>query len=432
MVEEAVEKYLAQLVGETSATGLFIGQSSSQREFVVMASRTPEREGGEGRSPRDRSSSSNQLDVEWVAEHARQVSRMLPGGLYVLGVFLVSPPDQAKEAQNTLRQLVFAVEKLISVAQLWDLSEDDVTDRVTLHVCSKTRKMVCRTFDVKDPKSSAKPADWRYQSGMCSSWPIVSCSVGLQLLVPLPGNRTSTQETERCIKKELHTWALQIQSGVCLFNGRQLSDDSELQGAQKKNAKTAQTITAQLCIPLASQCEPCSTAVVHPCAGSVCVKGMVHARAYLHGNKPKAKHAEKLIKRDVVRTLSDRVDMLLEELLISQPEDTGCVSSEHVLPRRVFCTLPVGGPGVCVCDYMFCDESVHEVRERLKEILDLEISQDHVDSSLEASPTEPLVSTVKTVKPASRRSNMHYCAGVAMATAVALLATATSLLYLTD
>ncbi|KAM6948906.1 protein odr-4 homolog [Aplochiton taeniatus] len=232
MVEEAVEKYLAQLVGGASATGLIIGQSSSLREFVVMAARTPEREGGGRQSQRKGSSSLNQQDVEWVSEHARQVSRMLPGGLCVVGVFLITPPDQAKEAPNTLRQIVFAVEKRIAAGQLWDLSEDDITDRVILHVCSKTRKTVCRTFDVKDPKSSAKPADWRYQSGVCSSWPIVSCSIGLELLVPLPENRTSTQDTERCIKKGLLTWAHQIQSGVCLLNGRHLSDDTELQGAQ--------------------------------------------------------------------------------------------------------------------------------------------------------------------------------------------------------
>lgn len=34
-----------------------------------------------------------------------------------------------------------------------------------------------------------------------------------------------------------------------------------------------------------------SSAVVQECSGSVCVRGAVHCRAYIHTNKPKTKHA---------------------------------------------------------------------------------------------------------------------------------------------
>lgn len=32
------------------------------------------------------------------------------------------------------------MDKSLSKSKLWDPSEDDVTERITLHICSKTRK----------------------------------------------------------------------------------------------------------------------------------------------------------------------------------------------------------------------------------------------------------------------------------------------------
>ncbi|KAG8013851.1 Dihydropyrimidine dehydrogenase [NADP(+)] [Nibea albiflora] len=180
IVEDAVEGYLSNLCEQQAApvTGLLIGQSSAQRDFVIMATRTPQKE-----------ESTSALDKEWVTEHARQVSRMLPGGLSVLGVFIITDTD-AKDTLTTLRQ--------------------------------------------------------------------------------------------------------------------------------KRNVR--QTYTAQLLITPDDQRLP---DVVQRCGGSVSVRGAIHSRAYLHSNKPKARLAEKLLKRDVVSTVATRVQMMLEELLTSEEEGKG-------------------------------------------------------------------------------------------------------------
>lgn len=56
-------------------------------------------------------------------------------------------------------------------------------------------------------QSVAKPADWKYQSGLCSSWATVSCSLNVDMLLPLPNNRTSTGNMEECLKVGTHTCA---------------------------------------------------------------------------------------------------------------------------------------------------------------------------------------------------------------------------------
>uniref|UniRef100_A0A8D0AZR4 Protein odr-4 homolog n=1 Tax=Sander lucioperca TaxID=283035 RepID=A0A8D0AZR4_SANLU len=297
IVEDAVEGYLSKLCEQQagSITGLLIGQSSTQRDFVVTATRTPQKE-------ESAAAAGNSPDKEWVIEHARQVSRMLPGGLSVLGVFIITDTD-SKDTLTTVRQLVFAVENLISSEHLWNPADDDVTDCVTLHVNPKTRKTFCRTFDVKDPKSMAKPADWKYQSGVCSSWSMVSCCINVDMLVPLPDNRTGTESMDTSLKEELKVWAHQLESGVCLIDGKKLAEDTELTGGQVDDQRL--------------------TDVVQRCGGSVSIRGAIHSRAYLHSNKPKVKLAEKLLKRDVVSTVATRVQMLLEELLTSEEESKG-------------------------------------------------------------------------------------------------------------
>lgn len=77
------------------------------------------------------------------------------------------------------------------------------------------------------------------------------------------------------------------------------------------------------------------------------MRGAIHSRAYIHSNKPRAKLAEKvmlecrnpklksemsisqynfncvqLLKRDVISTLATRVQMLLEELLTSEEDNS--------------------------------------------------------------------------------------------------------------
>uniref|UniRef100_A0A674AQY4 Protein odr-4 homolog n=1 Tax=Salmo trutta TaxID=8032 RepID=A0A674AQY4_SALTR len=426
IVEDVVEKYLSNLSvpGASCVTGLFIGQSSSQRDFVVLAVRTPQKDTEGQGSPsvsRRAGNSLEHLDVEWVTEHARQVSRMLPGGMSVIGVFLVTPPELSKEAQNTLRRLIFAVDKHISKGRLWSLTEEDVTEKVTLHICSKTRKVVCRTFDVRDPKSSAKPADWKYQSGVCTSWPLLTCSVGLNLVFPVLEMHVLPQDMEKCMKVSGLYWILITCSNPVLF------------------------------ISMAEpQSERRSTASVKVCSGSLTLKGMVQCRAYLHSNKPRAKHATEVIKRDVINTVSSRVEIFLEDLLM-EGEDKGSVGVQQGLPRRVF--APVPGMSLCVCDYMFPDECVSDVSDRLKEMLDWETPEDSIDTSQEAVPEAPTIDLKDAVvqknlkakftldaRPKTpsedpteaHKSHKTYYAGVAMAAAIALLATGTSLIYLSD
>ncbi|XP_036410341.1 protein odr-4 homolog isoform X1 [Megalops cyprinoides] len=448
IVDELVEKYLVNLktIDASYITGLLIGQFSPQKDFVVLAARTPPKEKEAGGSSSDGGgmvSSLDDIDVQWVSEHAKQVSHMLPGSLAVLGVFLVHPPELSKEAQNSLRRLIFAVDKRLSKGRLWKLTEDDVPERVMLQICSKTRKAICRTFDVQDPKSSAKPADWKYQAGVSASWQVLQCSVDLDVLFPMA--ETSSSNLDKCTKDGLQRWANQIETSICLINGKRLPDHFDVTAGQKKNSKAAQSkLQAQILIPtkVGLKADQRSTASVQACKGFLTMKGVMHCRAYIHSNKPRACQAVEAIKRDLMNTVSCRTEMLFEDLFMNEgSSDRGAVSGQQPLPQRVF--APVPGTGFCICDYMFPDESLVDVSERFKEMLDCDILEETIDTTQEAALkqsnivdnseecTDNITSEMPTEAPENQRSLQTYV-GVAVATGVALLATAASLLYLSD
>uniref|UniRef100_A0A4W6EA02 Protein odr-4 homolog n=1 Tax=Lates calcarifer TaxID=8187 RepID=A0A4W6EA02_LATCA len=429
IVEDAVEGYLSKLCEQQAGpvTGLLIGQSSSQRDFVIMATRTPQKEDSTA-------APGTSLDKEWVTEHARQVFRMLPGGLSVLGVFIITDND-GKDTLTTLRQFsslnaVHVTFQKYSSFFFSSVCFQGLRTDLRPHVDMKcSDRLYCyHSYHYHWLfQSVAKPADWKYQSGVCSSWTTVSCCVNVDMLVPLPNNRTSTENMDTCLKG-LKVWANQINSGVCLIDGRQLPEDTELTAGQvrKQSAKSKKKTLKRLLTKLCLGDEQRLTDVVQQCGGSVSVRGSIHSRAYLHSNKPKAKLAEKLLKRDVVSTVATRVQMLLEEMLTSEEEKKKffllCV------PRRVFCPVKTSGP-VCVCDYQFSDEGLCELTDRLKEMLDMDAAEEDLDTRQEST----LQTIHSSITEGLERVCVCECVCVAIATAVAMLAAAAaSMLYLSD
>ncbi|XP_065741048.1 protein odr-4 homolog isoform X2 [Phocoena phocoena] len=426
IVEETVSQYLSNisLQGKAFVSGLLIGQCSSQKDYVILATRTPPKEEQDESSKHSKAKLDN-LDEEWATEHANQVSRMLPGGLLVLGVFIITTLEMGNEFQNTLHRLVFAVEKSMNKKRLWNFTDEEVSERVTLHFCSSTKKIFCRTYDIHNPKSSAKPADWKYQNGLSASWLSLECTVYINIHVPL--STTSVSYTlEKNTKNGLIHWAKQIENSIYLINGQVKDEDCDLLEGQLLNSDHRSTATVQIC------------------SGSVNLKGAVKCRAYIHSNKPKVKDAVQAMKRDILNTVADRCEILFEDLLLNEiPEKKDSEKEFHILPHRVF--VPIPGSSVMLCDYKFGDESAEEIRDHFIEMLDhmiqiedLEIAEEintacvsssmNTEASLDNTDDEPSKQPIKTTIVLKIQQNI----GVIAAFAVAALAAGISFHYFSD
>ncbi|XP_010364196.1 protein odr-4 homolog [Rhinopithecus roxellana] len=449
IVEETVGQYLSNinLQGKAFVSGLLIGQCSSQKDYVILATRTPPKKEQSENLKHPKAKLDN-LDEEWATEHAYQVSRMLPGGLLVLGVFIITTLELANDFQNALRRLMFAVEKSINRKRLWNFTEEEVSERVTLHICASTKKIFCRTYDIHDPKSSARPADWKYQSGLSSSWLSLECTVHINIHIPL--SATSVSYTlEKNTKNGLTRWAKEIENGVYLINGQVKDEDCDLLEGQKKSSRgntqaTSHSFDVRVLTQLLLNSDHRSTATVQICSGSVNLKGAVKCRAYIHSSKPKVKDAVQAVKRDILNTVADRCEILFEDLLLNEiPEKKDSEKEFHILPHRVFIPLP--GSTVMLCDYKFDDEPAEEIRDHFMEMLDHAIqiedlkiaeeintacmsssmnSQASLDNTDDEQPKQP----IKTTMLLKIQQNI----GVIAAFTVAVLAAGISFHYFTD
>ncbi|XP_046932874.1 protein odr-4 homolog isoform X2 [Lynx rufus] len=407
IVEEAVGQYLSNinLQGKAFVSGLLIGQCSSQKDYVILATRTPPKEEQNENLKHQQKAKLDNLDEEWATEHANQVSRMLPGGLLVLGVFIITTLEMGNDFQNALRRLVFAMEKSMNKRRLWNFTEEEVSERVTLHVCSSTKKIFCRTYDIHDPKSSAKPADWKYQNGLSTSWLSLECTVHINIHIPL--STTSVSYTlEKNTKNGLVRWAKQIENGVYLINGQVKDEDCDLLEGQKKSSR-----------------------------------GNVQATSHCFDVKVLTHLA---MKRDILNTVADRCEILFEDLLLNEvPEKKDSEKEFHILPHRVF--VPIPGSTIMLCDYKFGDESAEEMRDHFIEMLDhmiqiedLEIAEEintacmrysvNTEASLDSTDDEHPEKPIKTRIILKIQQNI----GVIAAVAVAVLAAGISFHYFSD
>uniref|UniRef100_A0A671FA28 Protein odr-4 homolog n=1 Tax=Rhinolophus ferrumequinum TaxID=59479 RepID=A0A671FA28_RHIFE len=415
IVEENVGQYLLNinLQGKAFVSGLLIGQCSSQKDYVILAARTPPKEQQNENLKHSKAKLDN-LDEEWATEHANQ--------------------------------LVFAVEKSMNKKRLWNFTEEEVSERVTLHICSSTKKILCRTYDIHDPKSSAKPADWKYQSGLLTSWLSLECTVHINIHIPL-STTSASYSLEKNTKNGLARWAKQIENSVYLINGQVKAEDGDLLEGQKKsrgNAQVTNPFDVRVLTQLLLNSDHRSTATVQICSGSVNLKGAVKCRAYIHSSKPKVKDAVQAVKRDILNTVADRCEILFEDLLLNEiPEKKDSENEFHILPHRVF--VPIPGSTVMLCDYKFGDESAEEIRDHFIEMLDhriqiedLEIAEEintacvsssmNTEASLDNTDDEQPKQPIKTTIVLKIQHNI----GVIAAFAVVVIAAGISFHYFSD
>ncbi|KAM7336046.1 hypothetical protein ACRRTK_004539 [Alexandromys fortis] len=396
IVEESVGQYISSisLQGKSFVSGLLIGQCSSQKDYVILATRTPPKE-EHNENVKHPKTKLDTLDEEWATEHASQVSRMLPGGLVVLGIFIVTTLELADDLQNALRRLIFSVEKSMNRKRLWNVTEEEVSERVILHICSSTKKLSCRTYDVHDPKSSARPADWKYQNRVSTSWLSLECTVHINIHIPLSATSVS-YSLEKNTKSGLVRWAKQIENGVYLINGQVKDEDCDLLEGQKKSRgntqATAHSFDVRVLTQLPLSSDHRSTATVQICSGSVNLRGDVKCRAFIHSNRPKVKDAVQAVKRDILNTVADRCEILFEDLLLNETPE----KKNYELPHRVFVPLP--GSAIRLCDYKFGDESAEEIRDHFSEMLDHEIQIEDLEIAEEVN-TACMTSSVRSEAP---------------------------------
>ncbi|WVZ95608.1 hypothetical protein U9M48_041346 [Paspalum notatum var. saurae] len=328
--------------------GLVVGKlsASSDRALVYSLIPTPPTEAdapacslraapkpktsSKGKAPSSSSSSDSSLhfDVDWIAEHARQVIR--------------------------------------AISQAWYGSA--FSERLLIHISYSPRRWACRICEIAS--GSLRPCDFKF-SKLLPSLQTFRCTYNFETRL----TAVQAEPFNKVILKAIDHLTEEVQNARALVNGCLFSEDIDI------NAEGPHQVDFLVPFENDVPVEECSLEGV---AGLIRFTGSVSALAYL-GPKESTSEAISDLKADIIASLRSRLDIILDEA------DDGSATAElekspsqkvtqvifHELrepysfsfPRRV---LIPWLSGAYVCDYLQRSETVEDAMDRCKEVIPLE------------------------------------------------------------
>lgn len=376
-----LEEKLGEICSQGPGTGLVVGSVVDDRYYGVFLAETPQdEEEGVEKKP------SSTLDVGWMVEHARQVVRLLPGGLTVLGFYIFSSEDIFEKQDGKIRKLITSVRNL----------DIDVPEEQIVIVNTNTAKVFdskASAFKSIDMKMVGKPVEFvRVDTSVVLDIPLALTSDGKDLSKDVaPGVDKFADMLKHCIyvfdnqmlgDKHVVGKAVEVEKKKGKGKNKQddTHDNSDLDDCSSQEVLNLELLFAEPFCPddIISQ----STMVRLKFAGKI------SSRSYLAPGAT-VQMAKKAVKSDLLRSLKTRLAMHCDTMQDAEEEEETKVV--HEPPRRVF--VSVGDPlvqGVAVCDYLYPGEGLEDCVNNVKEIFGWDVVEDSIEDDVEivASPRE--------------------------------------------
>lgn len=386
-------QYLEQYAShEGFVLGLIIGQITDARENIIHLARTPEEKSADTGSEASYTSEKtesvrNLLGVSeaWVADHAKHVTRMLPGGMFVQGIFITSDEDVFEDPSHfsKIKSILNFTHKILSSNPYMFGSNPHSIERLILHMSTSTKVLTCKSMEVGSSKTtSVKPVEWKFLPKP-QQWQRLDCYYEFDDIYPIIVKKSGISVKQQ-FQQILEAAHKTIQSSVMFIDG-ELKDGSDpleqlIKKKRPKNStKAAQDVPKSMHVSLFVPFESSLPETVEylECDGSIHFSGVVSSSVFLY---PKATVSEAIaaVKQDIVRSLASRFTMHCDALIDDNllPEEKVCFNEP---PRRVL--VPVGA--LYLCDYLFPGEAPAEALLSVRELLDLQITESEVICDVE-------------------------------------------------
>ncbi|WOK94850.1 hypothetical protein Cni_G03555 [Canna indica] len=348
------------------------------------------KKGSKGGKPSAETPTSLIIDSDWVAEHARQVSRMLLGGMTVVGIYL-----WASEATFKSTSPAVLAQVVKGVAQAAPFHNSEFSERLLIHVSYSPRRWACRICTLSS--GSLRPCDFK-MAKLLSTFQAFRCTYNFEIRLPISKAGTSGLTLKSAISKGITNLAKDLESAKALISGNLVTEDLQLSSESPHDVEFLMPFNKNI------SNEECSSEEV---AGLVTFSGAICASAYLAPREPISQAISDL-KCDIISSLRSRLDINSDETEEEAAlcSDGGMEASRDVLveksihgltlnelqkpcsltfPRRV---LVPWLAGIFICDYLQASETFEDMKDHCKEMMSME---DPIESSavvdLEAEPS---------------------------------------------
>lgn len=106
---------------------------------------------------------------------------MLPGGMHVLGIFVVSKEDLLNPFAAKFRSILNTINKTLS-SNHYLYGNPDSPDKIVLNYLTTTSSFNCKSYNVTT--SSVKPVEFKFQP-KAMKWVMLECKYDLDQTFPL-------------------------------------------------------------------------------------------------------------------------------------------------------------------------------------------------------------------------------------------------------
>ncbi|KAK4742643.1 hypothetical protein SAY87_000644 [Trapa incisa] len=388
-----------------SEVGLVIGKLSPaiDRGFVFDLVPTPPNDAGEaacsifdlikedrkkpakGKTQGGSDSSSIYVDKDWVGEHARQVSRMLVGGIKVVGVYMWVSDTAFKNSTMEICQTVKAVA---------EAAPANYNERLIIHISYSPRRWTCRNFNPLPNITSSSLRHCEFKMGrVLNSLQRFKTTYNFNIRLPVTCEMTSNIRTlSDALQRGISVIAKELKGAKALVDGKLVVEDEPCTSDDLHDI--------ELLLPFMK--DACTAYVLENIIGVLKLGGSVSSFAFLTSKEP-ISQAIADIKDDIIASLKSRLDIICDEADGGMPEsesnhdmlpeklipqtDIQLLRNPSSLgfPRRVF--APWLG-GTYICDYLQPSETLQVLKDHCAELLSKEVQMDtseNLDPEFEVS-----------------------------------------------
>lgn len=386
--------------------GLVIGRNVSGKDYVLQVVRTPLQDGEppvsmankggavDGKKGKGGQQAQCVFDTEWIIEHAVQLRRILPGGLHVLGIYILCSEVSFQASHSAVGTL------LTNLAQEFP-DQSTLFDLFAININVSSGQI-----SVKESiKGSLRPCEVRIApvaAGITTMRCVHNISLKLNLV---DSNQQLHKAIHRSIRWEKENRLNKAYPAIC---GQLPSLEKQVIDIYQENSiQESEPLLVDFLFSFGNHhsglhaigvgediaaADAKSSGNYTRCA-SLEISGSIDCRAYVHKREKMASAVEAL-KKDIENTLVARLDVLVEaaEMAMESLEGTHSIEAKnnngsnlrHPLlielkdsntystqfPRRAFISWK--NRSGCYCEYLVGDEGKTEALQRLRELVDIE------------------------------------------------------------
>uniref|UniRef100_A0A1Q3F9Z2 Putative olfactory receptor 4-like protein n=1 Tax=Culex tarsalis TaxID=7177 RepID=A0A1Q3F9Z2_CULTA len=374
--EAYLEEYLKSLAKrQGTSVGLLIGQPSKNgKDYVVHLNKIKDDCGAD-------QGKNGLLDIEskQVSHHALVETRVLPGGFYVMGIFVINPKSVFEDPVlvGKVKTILVDIRHTFASNGLLhgNCDELDGGDKLVFFYSSSSNVFGCKSIS---PKSDGlKPCDWKFQD-RATSWHVMSTFYETDDVFALRKKGSEQYETEDNLTECVEVVKKQLEQSLVFFDGEPVDAKELIESVLK--AKKDDPFVVHIYAPSSSTTD-ITTCKLQTFSGTLKFDGVISSKCFVH---PKTSFAEakSFIKADIVRSLMSRIQIHCDSLVQAEDSIPDTIMLNE-LPRRIYFPIRAKSNQILFSEYLFREEGKETAIPQIQETLDLSFTPKELNATVE-------------------------------------------------